>query len=126
MQNLAKKAAAWIGRALAAEITRPIEEQGKKIDALIAAQNRLEDRVSELHEPDDIAKECDLAVMDNWICSQIDACRAKGYTTANDRRRVSRMHEAYKARGGNHGEENEYAVFCRLPTWEEYERRHGD
>lgn len=122
MQNIVKKAAGWIGRAIAAEITRPIEEQGRKIDAIIEAQDRLERRVTALHQSDASALECDLSVMDDRICYLIGVCRRRGYTTAEERRRVTRMHEAYKARGGNHGEENEYAVFCRLPTQEEYER----
>lgn len=129
MDNVAKKALGWIGRAIAAEIVKPIKEQltehGEKIDAIIESQNRLEKRVTELHEPDDLARECDLSVMDDRICHLIGVCRQKGYTTAEERRRITRMHEAYRARGGNHGEENEFAVFCKLPTEEEFMRTRG-
>ena len=123
MQNFLKRAATWAAKALAAEITKPIEEQGKKIDTLIKAQEQLEARVTELHKTDSTALECDLSVMDDRICHLIGVCRQRGYTTAEERRRITRMHEAYRARGGNHGEENEYAVFCRLPTQEEYEHK---
>lgn len=120
-----KKAAGWIGRALAAEVIKPITEQGSKIDKLIEAHERLEQRVSKLHETDAAALECDLSVMDDRICYLIGMCRQRGYTTAEERRRITRMHEAYRARGGNHGEENEYERFCRLPTKEEFERTKG-
>lgn len=119
MQNIVKIALSWIGQTIAKEIKKPIDELSAKVETL-------ETRVTKLHEPDEIAKECDLSVMDDRICYLIDRCREKGYTTANDRRRVGRMHEAYKARGGNHGEENEYAVFCRLPTEEEFFRSKGE
>lgn len=125
MQNFLKKAATWAVKALAAEITKPIEEQGQKIDSLIQAQERLEKRVTALHESDSAALECDLSVMDDRICCLIGVCRQRGYTTAEERRRITRMHEAYRARGGNHGEENEYAVFQHLPTEEEYMRMKG-
>lgn len=78
------------------------------------------------HAADPVAKECDLAILDDRICYLIGKCREKGYTTAEDRRRVGRMHDAYKARGGNHGEEKEYAIFCDLMTEEEYWRCHHD
>lgn len=129
MENVLKKAASWIGRTLAQEIAKPIREQladqGKKIDAIIESQERLERRVTKLHEPDEAARECDLSVMDDRICSLIGTCRQRGYTTAEERRRITRMHDAYRARGGNHGEENEYAGFCNLPTEEEYKRAAG-
>lgn len=129
MQNVLKKAFGWIGRALAAEITKPIKEQfaeqGAKINAIIKAQDRLEERVNKLHEPDKVALECDLSVMDDRICYQIGVCRHRGYTTAEERRRITRMHDAYRARGGNHGEENEYALFKSLPTEEEFFRTKG-
>jgi hypothetical protein len=130
LQNYLKRAAGWIGRALAAEVTKPIKEQfaeqNKKIDSIIDAQCRLEERVTMLHKTDAVALECDLSVMDDRICYLISVCRHRGYTTAEERRRITRMHEAYQARGGNHGEENEYALFLRLPTEEEYERTKGD
>ena len=115
MQNIFKQALAWVGRTIAQEITKPISELSGKVE-------KLEERVTKLHEPDEIARECDLSIMDDRICYLIGKCREKGYTTANDRRVLGRMHEAYKARGGNHGEENEYAVFLRLPTEEAYNR----
>lgn len=126
MQNLLKKAAGWIVKALAEEITKPIKEQGRKIDDLIDAHKRLEERVSRLHEKDDAALECDLSVMDDRICYLIGICRQRNYTTAEERRRITRMHEAYRARGGNHGEEKEYARFLSLPTEEEYKRMKGE
>lgn len=125
MENVLKKAASWVVRALAEEITKPIAEQGKKIDDLIEAHRRLEVRVSSLHEQDSAALEADLSVMDDRICYLIGVCRQRGYTTADERRRIVRMHEAYQARGGNHGEENEYKVFLALPTKEDFERAKG-
>lgn len=118
MDNIVKSALTWIGRIVAEEVNKPIRDLQMQVD-------KLEKRVTELHEPDAIAKECDLSVMDDRICYLIGKCREKGYTTANDRRIIGRMHEAYKARGGNHGEENEYRVFLRIPTEEEYMRRKG-
>lgn len=122
MQNILKEALAWIGNAVAAEMTKPIKELSVTVEKQNEALARLEQRVSKLHEPDEIARECDLSVMDDRICYLIDRCREKGYTTANDRRRVGRMHDAYKARGGNHGEEKEYEIFCQLKTEEEFKR----
>lgn len=130
MQNLLNMAAGWIAKALAGEIIKPIkekfEEQSVKLDSVIEAQDRLEARVTALHESDAAALEADLSVIDDRICSLIGMCRQRGYTTAEERRRITRMHMAYRARGGNHGEENEYAVFCKLPTQEEYERMKGE
>ena len=60
------------------------------------------------------------------ICYLIGMCRKRGYTTADERRRVTRMHDAYKARGGNHGEEIEYAEFLKLPTEENFRRMKGE
>jgi hypothetical protein len=129
MQNVLKKAAGWIVKALADEITKPIkekfEEQSVKLDSVIEAQDRLEARVTALHESDAAALEADLSVMDDRICYLIGMCRQRGYTTAEERRRITRMHEAYRARGGNHGEENEFSVFQHLPTEEEYQRTKG-
>lgn len=109
-----------VGKLILAEVLQPLEEikatqkeQGEAIKALAA-------RVEKLHEVDPIITECDLASLDNQICTRIAKCRDRGYTTAEDRRIVGRMHEVYKKRGGNHGEENEYAIFCRLPTEEAY------
>lgn len=121
MQTI-KRLLGALGKILLAEILKPIEEikkeqkaQGTRIDSLAA-------RVEALHKADPDIIECDLASLDNQIGTRIAKCRARGYTTAEDRRAVTRMHDAYKKRGGNHGEENEYAVFCLLPTKEEYER----
>lgn len=121
MQTI-KKALAALGKILLAEILKPIEEikeeqreQGKRLD-------KLTEHVEELHGGDAIIKECDLASLDNQICTRIAKCRDRRYTTAEDRRIVTRMHQAYQSRGGNHGEENEYKIFCALMTQEEYER----
>lgn len=126
MQNVLKKAAGRIVKALAEEIIKPIkekfEEQSVKLDSVIEAQDRLEARVTALHESDAAALEADLSVMDDRICYLIGMCRQRGYTTAEERRRITRMHEAYRARGGNHGEENEFALFQHLPTEEEFMR----
>lgn len=119
MQKIAEKVFGWLIELIKREIVEPITKLTEKVD-------RLDARVTRLHEPDEVARECDLSVMDDRICSMIDQCLAKGYTTSSDRRRVGRMHEAYKARGGNHGEENEYALFCRLPTEEEFLRTKGE
>lgn len=109
-----------VGKLILAEVLQPLEEikatqkeQGEAIKALAS-------RVEKLHEVDPIITECDLASLDNQICTRIAKCRDREYTTAEDRRIVGRMHEVYKKRGGNHGEENEYAIFCHLPTEEAY------
>jgi len=97
----------------------------EKMDRPFEVINSRLDRLERFHEQDAAALEADLSVMDDRICSLIGMCRRRGYTTADERRRVTRMHDAYRARGGNHGEENEYAAFLRLPTQEEHERRRG-
>lgn len=112
MQNPLKWAVGWVADALIEKITEPIDVINKRLD-----------RLEGLHEQDAAALEADLSVMDDRICTLISQCRQRGYTTADERRRVTRMHDAYRARGGNHGEENEYAVFIALPTKEEFERR---
>lgn len=114
MQNLLKEIIGWIADALVEKITEPIEKINKRLDKL-----------EHLHEQDAAALEADLSMMDDRICFLIGVCRRRGYTTADERRRVTRLHDAYRARGGNHGEENEYAVFLTLPTQEEYERAKG-
>ena len=125
LSQLLKRLVLWIYGAVddkrnapLAEIKGMLVEQGKRFD-------RLEAKVEKLYEHDAEAIECDLSVMDDRICYLIGACRIRGYTTADERRRVTRMHDAYRARGGNHGEENEYAVFLTLPTEEEFERTKG-
>lgn len=115
MQNPIKVAVEWIADALIEKITEPVD----KINARL-------DRLEHLHEQDSAALEADLAMMDDRICTMIGICCKRGYTTADERRRVTRLHDAYKARGGNHGEENEYAIFLTLPTQEEYERTKGE
>ena len=114
MQNPLKKIVEWVADALVEKITEPINTINKRLDKL-----------EHLHEQDAAALEADLSMMDDRICFLIGVCRRRGYTTADERRRVTRLHDAYRARGGNHGEENEYAVFITLPTQEEYERRKG-
>lgn len=114
MQNPLKKIIEWVADALVEKITEPINTINKRLDKL-----------EHLHEQDAAALEADLSMMDDRICFLIGVCRRRGYTTADERRRVTRLHDAYRARGGNHGEENEYAVFITLPTQEEYERRKG-
>lgn len=114
MQNPLKRIIEWVADALVEKITEPIDTINKRLDKL-----------ERLHEQDAAALEADLSMMDDRICFLIGVCRRRGYTTADERRRVTRLHDAYRARGGNHGEENEYAVFLTLPTQEEYERRKG-
>ena len=114
MQNPLKTVAEWFVDSMVEKITEPFETIHTRL-------NRLE----KLHEQDAAALECDLSMMDDRICYLIGECRMRGYTTADERRRVTRMHDAYRARGGNHGEENEYAVFLALPTKEDFERTKG-
>lgn len=114
MQNPLKRIIEWVAVALVEKIAEPIDTINKRLDKL-----------ERLHEQDAAALEADLSMMDDRICFLIGVCRRRGYTTADERRRVTRLHDAYRARGGNHGEENEYAVFLTLPTQEEYERRKG-
>lgn len=114
MDNPIKKAVNWLADTLAEKIMEPIRDLTDRVDAL-----------EQKHDCDDAALECDLAVLDDRICYMIDKARERGYTTAGERRRVDRMHQAYQSRGGNHGEEAEYAVYRRLPTEEEWKRTHG-
>ena len=115
MGNPLKTVAGWFAEAIIDKINEPIDKINKRLDKL-----------EHLHEQDQAALECDLSMMDDRICFLIGVCRRRGYTTAEERRRVTRMHDAYKARGGNHGEQNEYAAFLRLPTEEEYMRSKGE
>lgn len=114
MQNPLKTVTAWVVDAIAEKITEPFESINKRLD-----------RLEKLHEQDAAALECDLSMMDDRICYLIGVCRRRGYTTTDERRRITRMHDAYRARGGNHGEENEYACFKRLPSEEEFKRLKG-
>ena len=122
MQNPLKKIAIWVADALIEKMTAPLDEMKEELGKM---SKRL-DGLEKLHEQDAAALEADLSVMDDRICFLIGVCLRRGYTTADERRRVTRMHDAYKARGGNHGEENEYAKFRALPTQEEYERAKGE
>lgn len=122
MNNILKKLVNWLYDAIEDKRKAPMEElkglivgQGERID-------RLAEKVETLRDHDAKALECDLSVMDDRICFLIRDCRRKGYTTADDRRRITRMHKAYQNRGGNHGEENEYKIFEKLPTEEDYNR----
>lgn len=115
MQNPLKSLAGWFAEAILDKLNEPINTINRRLD-----------RLEKLHEQDDAALEADLSMMDDRICFLIGVCRRRGYTTADERRRVTRLHDAYRARGGNHGEENEYAVFITLPTEEEYMRTKGD
>lgn len=108
--------------ALLDKITEPIERMEKRLDGM---DKRL-DELKSLHEQDAAALEADLSMMDDRICHVIGVCRKRGYTTAEERRRITRMHDAYRARGGNHGEEIEYAEFLKLPTEEDFERLKGE
>lgn len=133
MQDKVKSILGRLGALLLAEIFKPIEEIKAAQNELSARINRLDDRmnrfearIEKLHEIDPVITECDLASLDNQICTRIAKCRERGYTTSEDRRIVSRMHDVYRRRGGNHGEENEYAIFCKLMTKEEHDRMKGE
>ena len=121
--SLTQSIAKWIGSAITAKARAPIDDIRDAISEIKQAVKALSDDVKAKHAEDPIAKECDLAILDDRICAQVAKCREKGYTTAEERRRVTRMHEAYKARGGNPGEENEFARFCQLPSEEAWRRR---
>lgn len=116
-----------IGKLILAEVLQPLEEIKKsqtdlntRFAQLESKVERVEKRIEKLHEVDPLIVECDLASLDNQICTRIAKCRERQYTTVEDRRIVRRMHEAYRARGGNHGEEDEYRIFLQLPTEEAY------
>lgn len=115
----------WIWDQIKDEITAPIEELSRKIDAQDVKIEQLREKMEAAHQYDPAARECDLASLDDQICQQIEKCRQRRYTTAEDRRRVGRMHRAYHARGGNDGETEEYEIFCRLPTEEEWRQAHS-
>ena len=117
MANPLKAVGEWLAKAMTEKIVEPITEMKQQLADLT-------ETVERKHASDPAALECDLSVLDNLICDLIDKARQRGYTTAGERRRVSRMHDAYRARGGNHGEELEYERFNRLPTEEEWRRTH--
>lgn len=114
MQKPFEKLAGWVADVILEKLMEPFDTINKRLD-----------RLESLHQQDAAALEADLSVMDDRICYLIGVCRKRGYTTAEERRRVTRMHDAYRARGGNHGEENEYEKFLELPTEEEYKREKG-
>lgn len=115
----------WVWDQIKDEITTPMNEMLRKVDANSKEIAELKVEMKKAHQYDPAARECDLASLDDQICQQIERCRQRGYTTAEDRRRVGRMHRAYHARGGNDGETEEYAIFSRLPTEEEWRQMHG-
>lgn len=119
------RAIKWIWDQIKEEFTAPIEELSRKIDAQDRKIEQLKEKMEAAHQYDPAARECDLSLLDDRICQQIEICRQRGYTTAEERRRVGRMHRAYHARGGNDGETEEYARFCKLPTEEEFEHAKG-
>lgn len=122
MQNPLKKIGEWVADAFIEKITEPIERIEKRLDGM----DKRIDELKALHEQDAAALEADLSIMDDRICHLITICQKRGYTTAEERRRITRMHDAYRARGGNHGEEIEYAKFLKLPSEEEYKRMKGE
>lgn len=122
MENPLKKVVGWVADALIDKIAEPIERMNERLDGM---DKRL-DELKSLHEQDAAALEADLSMMDDRICHVIGVCRKRGYTTAEERRRITRMHDAYRARGGNHGEEIEYAEFLKLPTEEDFKRLKGE
>lgn len=133
MQDRFKSFLSRLGALLLAEVFKPIEEIKvtqkafcDRFDRIESKVERLEARIEKLHSVDPIITECDLASLDNQISTRIAKCRDRGYTTAEDRRIIPRMHSVYKQRGGNHGEETEYAVFCHMLTEEEYKRSRGE
>ena len=80
MQNPIKKAVDWVADALVEKIMEPISVINKRLDKL-----------ESLHEQDAAALEADLSVMDDRICHLIGVCRQRGYTTAEERRRINRV-----------------------------------
>ena len=120
------RAIKWVWAQIKEEFTAPIEELSAKVDAQKEELKEIREEMRRAHQYDPAARECDLASLDDQICQQIERCRHRGYTTAEERRRVGRMHRAYHARGGNDGETEEYAIFCKLPTEEEHNRAKGE
>ena len=115
MSNPIQKVGEWLAGAVIDKITEPINEMEKQLE-------EIKQTVEEKHKNDPAALECDLSLLDDRICWLIDRARERGYTTAGERRRVTRMHMAYQSRGGNHGEEQEYAKYLQLPTQEDWRR----
>lgn len=115
MGNPLKTIGEWLVKAMTDKLVEPITAMQTKVDSLAMT-------VEAKHASDPAALECDLSLLDDRICYLIDKARERGYTTAGERRRVDRMHQAYQSRGGNHGEEKEYERYCKLPTEEEWRR----
>lgn len=122
MGTIINKIAKWLGNAVKDALLAPLDEVQKDLAALGKSQEALANAMESKHSTDPVALECDLALLDDRICYLIDKARERGYTTAGERRRVDRMHQAYRARGGNHGEELEYAHYTALPTEEDWKR----
>ncbi len=118
MGNPLKAIGEWLVKAMTDKIVEPIADMRTQLEELTAT-------VETKHSSDPAALECDLSLLDDRICYLIDKARERGYTTAGERRRIDRMHQAYRARGGNHGEELEYERYCNLPTEEEWKRSHS-
>ena len=125
MHNTLKKVGEWLANAVKDALMAPIDDLRQDVARLTKAQEELAKKVENKHAGDPAALECDLSLLDERICYLIGKCREKGYTTASDRRIIDRLHQAYQSRGGNHGEENEYAIYRNLPTEEEWRRNHA-
>ena len=91
MKKWIAKAVKWIWGIVAEEIKEPFKSLEKKIDAQGEEIAELKRHMTEAHKYDKEARECDLASLDDQICQQIEKCRLKGCTTAEERRRVGRM-----------------------------------
>ena len=87
MKKWIAKAVRWIWEQIREEITAPIEDLGRKIDENSKEIADLKVRMEKAHQYDPAARECDLASLDDQICQQIEKCRQRRYTTAQDRRR---------------------------------------
>ena len=125
MDNPLKAIGAWLLGAVADKAAEPLETIKAMLEAQQQQLTALHETVERKHAEDPVARECDLAMLDDRICYLIDKARERGYTTSGERRRVDRMHQAYQSRGGNHGEEKEYERYCNLPTEEEWRREHA-
>ena len=122
MRKWIVKAVYFVWNLIKEEWAEQFSEINSRLDKMDKRFDELEQTVQSRHVHDKEALECDLASLDDQIGQQIERCRMRGYTTQSERRRVRRMHEAYRARGGNHGEEDEYGIFKKLPTEEEFMR----
>lgn len=124
MGNPLKAIGEWLVQAMTSELKKPLEETRREVAELNRAQKALAALVESKHASDGAALECDLSLLHERIYYMIGRCREKGYTTAEDRLIIDRMHFAYQGRGGNHGEGGEYEIYKRLPTEEEWRRMH--